>query len=84
CSLRCAALLGLLVTSLLPFALGIFNLVQKELLPYEVADAIENQVEWIAALSMHIWFIVLYVAWRKTGFSARVAATRTDSTTARP
>ena len=65
-----------------PFALGIANLVQKELLPYETADLIENQIEWIAALLMHIWFLLLYLAWHRSGFSVTVSASRTDPTSA--
>ncbi|MDX1509013.1 MAG: hypothetical protein R3358_12080 [Woeseiaceae bacterium] len=72
----------MLVTSLLPFALGIDNLVQKEVLPFEIADLVENQIEWIAALTMHVWFIVLYAAWRRQGFEVSVTATKTDRTSA--
>ena len=73
----------MLLACLLPFALGVLNLVQKEVLPYEVADKIENQIEWIAALSMHIWLLILYVAWRRTAFDTRVTAIRMGSTNVR-
>ncbi|MDX1509119.1 MAG: hypothetical protein R3358_12610, partial [Woeseiaceae bacterium] len=72
----------MLVTSVLPFALGIANLVQKEVLPFEIADLVENQIEWIAALTMHVWFIVLYAAWRRQGFDVTVTATKTGRTSA--
>lgn len=70
----------MLVTSLMPFALGIANLVQKEVLPYEVADLIENQIEWIAALTMHIWFLLLFAAWQRSDMQIRVTAPRTGRT----
>ena len=33
------------------------------------ADAPENAIEWIASLSMQAWFVGLYVAWRRSGFT---------------
>lgn len=62
----------LLWISLLPFALGIFNLVQKAVLPYATADALENSIEWIASTMMQAYFVVLFLAWRRTGFEVRV------------
>jgi hypothetical protein len=56
--------------ALLPFALGILNLVLKSIV--ENPDPPENAIEWIASLSMQAWFIGLYVAWRRTGY--RVSA----------
>jgi hypothetical protein len=63
--------LQMLVLAILPFVLGILNLVLKSLL--DDADALENSIEWIASLMMQVWFVLLYVAWRRTGF--RVAVT---------
>ncbi len=54
----------------LPFALGILNLVLKSIL--DDADMAENRIEWIAALFMQAYFVVLYLAWRVTGFSVTV------------
>ncbi len=49
---------------LTPLVLGISNLILKALL----ADtgAIENRIEWMSALSMQTYFVVLFYAWRKT------------------
>jgi hypothetical protein len=58
----------------LPFALGILNLVQKAALAYETADAVENSIEWIASTLMQAFFVVLYLAWRRTGLDVRVTA----------
>lgn len=61
-----------------PFVLGILNLLQKVLIAEP--DNIENRIEWISALLMQIWFVLLYVAWRKSGL--RITA-RTDPTNVR-
>lgn len=58
-----------------PFLLGILNVVLKNTLAD--ADAAENRIEWIAALSMQCWWVLLYYVWRRTGFQATVT---TDST----
>lgn len=63
---------------LLPFGLGILNLVLKELLADP--DPMENRIEWIAASVMQGWFVALWAAWRRTGFEATVSV---DSTSAR-
>jgi len=55
-----------------PWLLGIANLLQKEVLIQW--DSIENSIEWIAALSMQVWFVLLYVAWRDSGFAVTVSA----------
>ena len=55
-----------------PFALGIINLVQKAILGSENNN--ENRIEWIASLMMQAWFVLLWVAWRKTRFNIRVQA----------
>lgn len=54
----------------LPFVLGVLNLVLKAVL--EDADSAENRIEWISALLMQGYFVVLYLAWRATGFSVQV------------
>ena len=53
-----------------PFALGIINLIQKEILGS--LNNNENRIEWIASLLMQIWFFLLWTAWRKTRFNIRV------------
>jgi hypothetical protein len=54
----------------LPFALGILNLVLKTIL--DDADFMENRIEWMAAILMQGYFVVLYLAWRHTGFTTSV------------
>lgn len=53
----------MLALCLTPFALGIFNILHK----YLVLDinSMENRIEWVAALFMQLWFIALYLAWRR-------------------
>ena len=62
-----------LAIALVPFALGILNLVLKATL--ENADPAENVIEWIFALLMHVYFVLTYFAWRDTGFNAKFAVT---------
>jgi hypothetical protein len=57
------------VLSVLPFALGALNLVLKSTL--EDPDPVENIIEWIFALLMHVYFILTYFTWRETGFNGR-------------
>ena len=54
----------------LPFALGVLNFVLKTTL--DDADFMENRIEWISALLMQGYFVVLYLAWRHTGFTTSV------------
>ena len=61
-----------------PFVLGLLNLLQKALLTH--SNNIENRIEWISALLMQVWFLLLYVAWRRSGIAVTVG---TDSTIAR-
>jgi len=63
-----------LAVALIPFALGILNLVLKAVL--EDADASENIIEWIFALLMHAYFLLSYFAWRQTGFDASFSVDR--------
>ena len=58
-----------------PFLLGLLNLLQKVFI--DEPDKLENGIEWTAALLMQMWFVLLYFAWRKSGFDVIV---RTDST----
>lgn len=64
--------------ALLPFLLGILNLVLKSVL--DDADTAENRIEWIAALGMQSWFVLLYLAFRRSGVGVSVT---TGSTSAR-
>lgn len=66
------AMLGFVGT---PIALGLANLAQKAVLAQP--NNIENRIEWISALLMQVWFVLLYVAWRKSGL---IVSVRTDLT----
>ena len=68
---------SMLALTLLPVILGILNLVLKNLL--DDTNRVENRIEWIVALMMQAWFVLLYLAWRKTGFGIAVTADRADS-----
>ena len=59
------------VIVVIPFVLGILNLVLKAVL--EDPDNIENVIEWIFALLMHVYFVLTWILWRRTGFRASVA-----------
>lgn len=54
--------------ALIPFAIGILNLILKAVL----ADATvaERIIEWIFALLMHGYFLLSYFSWRETAFDA--------------
>jgi len=61
-----------------PFLLGLANLAQKAL--FDETDILENRIEWISAVLMQIWFVLLYAAWRRSGL---VVTVRTDPPSAR-
>jgi hypothetical protein len=63
-----------LVLSLLPFALGVLNLVLKAIL--EDSNPSENIIEWLFALMMQSYFILSYFTWRETGFSVSYSVRR--------
>ena len=62
-------MLGIMVT---PFVLGLFNFVQKAVV--ENPDNTENVIEWIVSLLMQLWFVALWLAWRRTHFEMDVMA----------
>ena len=62
--------LGMLWLCGMPFALGVLNMILKATL--DDADATENRIEWISALSMQAYFVLIYFAWRDTGFTVSV------------
>jgi hypothetical protein len=62
-----------LALACVPFVLGILNLLLKAILVD--ADQEENVIEWVFALLMHVYFVLVYLAWRHTGFRASVAVT---------
>lgn len=55
----------------IPWLLGLANFAQKAL--RADPDMMENVIEWVVSLLMQVWFLLLYVGWRKTDF--RVAVT---------
>lgn len=57
-----------LAVALIPFALGIVNVILKTVL--DDATAPERIIEWIFALLMHSYFLLSYFSWRATGFDA--------------
>ena len=62
----------LLLLCVSPFVLGLLNLAQKAVLAHATADALENSIEWFASTLMQAYFVVLYFAWRRTGFDVHV------------
>ena len=63
-----------LTLALVPFALGILNVVLKNVL--DDATAPERIIEWIFALLMHAYFLLSYFSWRATGFDASFTVDR--------
>ncbi len=61
---------AMLVVIAVPWVLGLGNFAQKAIL--EDPDQLENAIEWIVSVCMQIWFLQLYLAWRKTGFRISV------------
>ncbi len=64
----------MLVLCLLPFVLGVLNLLQKALIT--APNNIQNRIEWIAALLMQAWFVLLFYVWRRSGFCVSVSVQR--------
>lgn len=62
------AMLWVVIT---PWIMGLANFAQKAL--RADPDMMENVIEWVVSVLMQVWFLLLYVGWRKTGF--RVAVT---------
>jgi hypothetical protein len=60
-----------LALALVPFAIGVLNLVLKAVL--DDATAEERIIEWIFALLMHAYFLLSYFSWRETGFAGSFA-----------
>lgn len=54
----------------IPWVLGLANFIQKAL--RDNPDMMENTIEWVVSVFIQVWFLVLYVAWRKTGFNVTV------------
>jgi hypothetical protein len=61
---------AMLVIVITPFLLGISNLLLKALL--DDSNDLENSIEWISALLMQAWFVLLYFAWRASSMAVTV------------
>jgi hypothetical protein len=59
-----------------PLVMGLINLAQKLLLTD--SNGIENSIEWASALLMQLWFVLLFVAWRRTGIGVTVYVDSTN------
>lgn len=55
------------------FGLGILTMILKAI--FENDAVIENSIEWTVTLLMQAYFLVMFLAWRRTGFSASVSTT---------
>ncbi len=54
-----------------PWALGLINFAQKAV--FGSLNSNENRIEWIASLLMQVWFILLWITWRKTRLTVDVS-----------
>lgn len=50
----------------LPFVLGIYNMIHKALV--SDLNSMENRIEWVVSLLMQLWFVGLFIAWRRSRF----------------
>lgn len=64
---------GLLAPCVLMFMVGLLSVILQ--LAWDDYDRIEDTIEWIFAILMFLWFFPVFLAWRGTGFSARLRAT---------
>ena len=70
-SLDRSALQRLMVwVTVTPWLLGLVNFAQKAILGS--LNSNENRIEWIASLLMQAWFVLLWIAWRRTRLSIDV------------
>lgn len=61
---------AMLMVLAVPWVLGLLNFAQKAL--RADPDRLENAIEWIASVFIQIWFLLLYVGWRRSGFEVSV------------
>ena len=47
-----------------PFGLGLLNFAQKAVL--SPLNNFENRIEWISTMLMQVWFVLLYLVWRRS------------------
>jgi len=57
-----------------PFVLGLYNFIQKAVVANP--DNMENLIEWLASLLMQLWFVALYLAWRRSEFKLHPSISR--------
>lgn len=60
----------MLALCLATLGIGVLNVILKAIFADDTA--IENRLEWIAATLMQCYFLVMFFAWRETGFSASI------------
>ncbi|MDH3429082.1 MAG: hypothetical protein OEQ14_03640 [Gammaproteobacteria bacterium] len=65
-----STMLGICVAT---FGLGILTTILKAI--YENDAVIENSIEWTVSVLMQCYFLVMFLAWRRTGFAASVNTT---------
>ena len=53
-----------------PWALGVLNFAQKAV--RDDSRGLENAIEWIVSVFLQVWFLLLYVGWRRTNFRVAV------------
>lgn len=53
-----------------PWALGLLNFAQKAV--RDDSRGLENAIEWIVSVFLQVWFLLLYVGWRRTNFRVTV------------
>jgi len=61
---------AMLAVLAVPWILGLVNFAQKAL--RADPDSLENAIEWIASVFIQLWFLLLYVGWRRTSFELSV------------
>ena len=61
---------AMLTVVAIPWVLGLLNFAQKAL--RADPDMMENTIEWVVSVFMQVWFLLLYVGWRRTDFDVSV------------
>jgi len=61
---------GMLWVLAVPWALGLLNFAQKAV--RDDSRGLENAIEWIVSVFLQVWFLLLYVGWRRTNFRVTV------------
>ncbi len=61
---------GMLWVVITPFVLGLINWAQN--LWLGDSDTIQNRIEWVSAVLMQVWFVLLFLAWRSSAIAITV------------